>query len=185
MALGIPNIAAGALGGKGYKYRGGFRLEWDKASVRHSLKKLHTLGPAVFARVAGAATGRAMTPVSNHAKRIVRRRYGFLRKAVGKRTKRYRRTETAVTVVGARTKAIYTDPKYFGGQKIKLTSEQASAVSKGLIKPYKYAHLVEFGTYRSRAFPFISTAMKSEKNRVNGILKTELARGIAREGRKP
>ncbi len=37
-------------------------------------------------------------------------------------------------------------------------------------KPQKYAHLIEFGTYRSRAFPFMRPAFDAQKGTAEQIL---------------
>lgn len=42
----------------------------------------------------------------------------------------------------------------------------------GNIKPIKYAHLVEFGTKRSRAFPYMDTTFQRSKSQIDrGIIK--------------
>jgi HK97 gp10 family phage protein len=66
----------------------------------------------------------------------------------------------------------------------------AAKFSRGEVSrnPSRYAHLVEFGTFRSRAQPFMTPAWENNKMKVLSIisktLKTEVAKAVARAASK-
>lgn len=104
--------------------------------------KLLTLGPRVERKVVGAAVTRAMGPVRNEARRILRKSKvtGTLAKSIGNKTKRYQ-SGVVVGMVGPRR-----------GFTIEIQPPRPDGLSpKAELRmrkhdPTKIFHLIEFGT---------------------------------------
>lgn len=108
--------------------------------------------------------------VQQRAKPAAARRSGALRQSIGIKAQKGSRGKTlALAVIGARAKV----EKQYRGKKV---------------KPSKYAHLVEKGTKRSAAKPFLKPALDTQKDRISrAILDTlaaEIARVVAKESAK-
>lgn len=104
--------------------------------------KLFTLGPRVERKVVGAAVTRALGPVRNEARRILRKSKvtGTLAKSIGNKTKRYP-SGVFVGMVGAR-RGFVTEiqpPRPDG-----LSPKAVLRMRKH--DPTKIFHLIEFGT---------------------------------------
>ena len=178
----------------------GIAVEGDEALKR----KLKALPDNLLRKVVSGATSHAMTPVQRAARSKVPTRMGLLKKAIGKKSKLYKRSMTAVTIVGARTgfkRQVRT--KEAGLDEAWKTGEPMKAV---YADPVKYAHLVEFGTGPhvirvknaeamgpggqygkvvnhpgAKPQPFMRPAMQQHEPQVLNLYRAELKRGLARE----
>lgn len=156
-------------------------------------KRLATLGPKIARRVLRKAVDKAATPIVQSAKQRVPAQTGLLRIAIGKKTKMYTRSRTAVAIIGARTK---------------FRSKLAGRWPKR--KPANYAHLVEFGTRPHKmsvkrfrvaggawvlddqewthpgtaARPFLRPAFASNRYKALGLIGREVWLGIERESKR-
>jgi len=163
------------------KFVGGREL--DRALERFPLEVQRTL--------LRRAVVRASQPAIATAKALVPKRFGLLIEAIGLKSKFYRNTGTAVTVIGAR-----------GGDK--FTYVRQGQAGESVEKPSKYAHLVEFGTkpHKQKVLPvltshgivrikggmhpgakpkpFLAPAFESNVQRMINIQGTVLAQGIAK-----
>ena len=131
---------------------------------------------------------------------------GLLRESLGVKKKFYKRSGTAIAIIGARS----TIKGAFGkkGKFAKIKSGLAGT-SKAKRLPANYAHLVEFGTaphfiraahqgvlaflgvvtkviYHpgSTAKPFLGPAFRSNRRRALRIIKNKLWQGIRKEAKK-
>lgn len=107
-------------------------------------KKIKRKGIRKGVNVAGKIVLRA-------AKAKVPNKSGLLKRSLGRKVKVYRSTGVAVAVVGPR---------------VGFKQEVARGGATVLSNPTKYAHLVEGGTSRSQAFPFLRPALESSKAEV-------------------
>ena len=157
-------------------------------------KKLSDLQPLILSRVIRRATGAAMTPVVQSARKNLKKNKTFdtgaLSRSIGKKTKVYKRSGVVVTLVGPR---------------------RGFKDAKSGRNPTNYAHLIELGfrvVKRSRssagsflreakgfrktsetltkvpAKPFLRPALDDNENAVLSRYRRELARGIERVGKK-
>jgi len=148
----------------------GMRLRGD----RELRRMLHRTPPEVLDRAIAPATRRAMAPVARTTKKRITQlrlhdRSGLLRKSIGVRAKRYRRSGTMWVGVGPRT----------GFRQI-VTTRTGRIV---LRNPIKYAHLIELG-FRHRAGrlvparPFLDPAIRQHQPSVVRQLAAELGAQI-------
>jgi len=130
-------------------------------------RKLARLPDRVLNRVVRRASAKAMIPVSRSAKANAPRETGLLAKSIGRKTKVFKSGGTVQTVVGPRL-----------GFKQMVTLPNGKTM---LRNPFKYAHLVEFGTRHSAAKPFMRPALESNKGAIIAVYRSELASGVVRE----
>lgn len=95
-------------------------------------------------------------------KAAVRNVTGLLRKSLGRKVKAYRDTGVAVGIVGPRTKQF----------KVLLrTARKGKNAGKPVYaNPTQYAHLVDRGTSRSRAFPFREPVQQATREQVKAAM---------------
>lgn len=98
--------------------------------------KLSRLEPKQQRRALKRAVGKAGNEIVKDARKRVPADLGLLKLSLGRRDKVYRGSNTAVSVVGARTR--------FKGKKAEAIRGAGGRASKA--RPANYAHLVEFGT---------------------------------------
>lgn len=100
--------------------------------------------------------------VQRRAKPATPKRSGALRQSIGIKTQKGSRGKTlAFAVIGARAKV----SKVYRGK---------------TVRPAKYAHLVERGTKRTAARPFLKPALDSQKSQISRAILDTLAAEIAR-----
>lgn len=99
---------------------------------------------------------------------------GLLKLSIGQKVKRYKRSGSVVGVVGARVD--------FAGKKV--VSIRGSSKRLENAKPHKYAHLVEFGTVRSRPRAFMRPAWYVKKGEAFQALSRSLRDTLRKEGVK-
>jgi HK97 gp10 family phage protein len=128
--------------------------------LEQTIKNLNSLGSTK----ARAVSRRALTSASSEplkvAKQLVTKDTGQLKKSLGKKTKTYRNSGTTVVIIGPRVG--FMD------------------ASTGR-NPVKYGHLVELGTKRARAKPFLRPALAQTKDSVIRNYSVKLWDGIRRE----
>jgi HK97 gp10 family phage protein len=127
----------------------------DKRSLADLQKNLRGASDKVVLRILPPATRAAARQVVNVARSNVPKRTGQLKKSLGLRVKTYRKDGKAYAAIGARS-----------GFKI-----QTGVVSRGpkagepiYSNPTQYLHLVERGTSRSAAHPFLRPALDSTES---------------------
>jgi HK97 gp10 family phage protein len=116
---------------------------------------LKELGPVAAGRVARSALNRSATPIVRRARELVPVRTSALKKAITKRLRRQRRG----------------------------SSRQEALV--GIERPAsRYAHIVEFGSARQAAKPYLRPAADEKASEALDKLGENLGRGIEREALK-
>lgn len=117
-------------------------------------------------------TAKKLAPVSGPEDAPLQPR--LLRKSLGRRVKTYGGRSTVVVIIGPRSKPSFR----------RQVGTRTRGKQKGqpvIQNPTKYAHLVEFGTRRSRAFPFLRPAFDLRKREAQAIIGREIFLGILRE----
>lgn len=167
---------------------GGFGI----SGLKELQDTLNMLPAAIAKGALRGATSKAMTPVSKSAKANVRQQTngtGLLAKSIGKKTRLYRMTGSAVTIVGPRK-----------GFKAKVGERRSGfreayrtgrATQDTFRNPSNYAHLVERGFRRRMnirgklvdmgrepARPFLAPALRHNRGTVVTIFKREIGNGI-------
>ena len=100
------------------------------------LKRLERLEPKKQRQALKRAVGKAGNEIVKDARKRVPVGLGLLKISLGRKDKIYRKNNTAVSVIGARTR--------FKGKKAENIRAGGGRASKA--RPANYAHLVEFGT---------------------------------------
>ena len=146
-------------------------IKWD-AELERALERALTEIPAnVHRKVLGQASRRVMRPLVTTARKYVPRRTGLLRKSLGTAQKKYGHSGTIYTIVGPRT-----------GFKSQVgTRRDGSPI---WANPHKYAHLVEYGSKRSKPARFLRKAFDAHRSSIVSALGSALAAGISREAAK-
>lgn len=124
------------------------------------LKALAGVDAKLRRKATRKAVGEAGKIILRAAKGKVRKKSGLLKKSLGRKVKVYRGTGTAVAIVGPRTG--FRETVQRGNRQM-------------LSDPVKYAHLVELGTVRSQAFPFLSSALEENRSAIVNVM-TEVFR---------
>ena len=114
-----------------------------------------SLGKNAPKRIMKPAVNAALTPVNKAAKRNVSRKSGDLRRAIGKRVKARRDSVTG---------------------KITIRAGHGGAA--------KYAHMLEFGTDKMPARPFMRTAMYQQKRAAMTILRKKAWENVKKQAAK-
>ncbi len=122
----------------------GIRIE----GLKEFEKQLKRLGDREARKIVRASNHRAMLPTLKQAKQNVPVESGALQRALVRRTKVYP-SGTVITHIGANVRVQATNP---------ATGE--------VRKPYKYLHLVEFGTRHSAPTRFLERAFRATEARV-------------------
>lgn len=143
---------------------GGIRIE----GARELARSLDKLGAVAARRAVKPAVNGALTPINKAAKRGVKKVTGALRMSIGKKVKYFPRTGTIWGGVGARD-----DPKFW-----------REGPDGKIRKPVFYSHLVELGTIRMAAQPYLRPALDATAGVALTILRTKTLAGIDREVRK-
>ena len=128
------------------------------------VRKLQELGPRIEKKATRRAVREAGRPIVRAAKSKAPRETGLLRVSIGMAVRHYRGFGSA-SVIGPRTN-------------FKSKKREKLSGSKARRAPHKYAHLVEFGTVRSRARPFLRPAydagLRTAKRTIAEVLREEL-----------
>lgn len=134
---------------------------------RRLAKKFERLvSQAVRNRVVRRPLAAALTPISKAAKNNVPVHRGFLKKSIGKKVKAY--PGGVWGGVGPRT----------GGQFVHVDENGKRHV------PANYAHLIEFGTEKMPAQPFLRPALDQNRQKALTILRTGIGKNIEKEAKK-
>jgi HK97 gp10 family phage protein len=133
-------------------------VKFDIRGAKEMNELLNKLGPQVASRVADQALRAGAKPIVDEAKRLVPVRSGRLRDSIIAQRQRRTGEDERVILIGF-------DKDAPGS-------------------PSSRAHLVEFGTARTAAKPFMRPALDSQAANALGEMGKVLARGITREARK-
>jgi len=142
------------------------------------VRRLNRLDRTLRGKILRKAVTRAVQPITKDAKRRVPVDTGWLRRSLGYKLKGYRSSGVVVGIIGPRT----------GYQTTRKRGKTLTAFGQKLTantwkRPTRYSHLVEFGTYRTRAKPFLQTAWRAGRAQAEATLAAEIAAGIAAAAR--
>lgn len=99
---------------------------------------------------------------------------GLLRRSLGRKTKVYRGSGRAVGIVGPRTKEF---------RELLRVAKRGKKAGQAIYRsPTQYGHLVDKGTKRSRAFPFMGPALESSREKVRDAMAAAVASVIEGQG---
>lgn len=129
------------------------------------IKKLKGLSTATQKKIVRPSVTKAVRVIAKDAKGRAPKDTGLLKKSIGQRVKTYRSGNIS-GIVGPRSG-------------FKRTVEiDGKAVIKN---PTKYSHLVEFGTSRKAARPFLRPALEAKKSEAVRIMTTEINANIKKQ----
>lgn len=163
--------------GQGTRFKAGLaELRFD--GMKALAIRLRKFPNAVQDRVLKNAIRTATKPIVQTAKGLVSNRYGLLQRSIGATVRVPRRGRYAgrlIARVGPRrgfkaTGGVRTRGKFKGKAKV--------------FDPVKYAHLVEKGTRKDPARPFLRPAFDRNVNLAFEIISTSIKNGIKRELKK-
>lgn len=108
----------------------------------------------------------ASKPILQTAKSLAPVETGLLRRSLGRRVRSYRSGSTIVVIIGPRS-----------GFKQEVKRKKGFV----LANPTKYAHLTEFGTYRTPGTHWLERSEEQTREQVVSKLKEAVAAGIEKE----
>lgn len=143
-----------------------------QGEIKVDLSPLEGLSRTLVGKILRKATREAAKIVKEAVKAgaDAAKLYGFLAKSISVKIKTYK--GTAVAVVGPRSKFVKTQGTYTRGKR------------KGepkVVRPSYYAHLVERGSKRSRAHPFLKPALDNTTDQYMTVLANAIERGISEQ----
>jgi len=131
------------------------------------------LNAAIAALGSASAKGRVTRAAVNAGGRVIRKqakanarkikRTGALAKSTDMKVKTYKQSGNTVAIIGPQKDFTITDPVH------------------GKVNPRLYAHLVELGTERSQAKPFLRAALLSCAGTVASVMQSKARDALARE----
>jgi HK97 gp10 family phage protein len=143
-----------------------FKITGRMEGIAGAVQKMASLQKRVRSNVQRKAVRRMTTLVLKSARAgLTRIRTGQLKKSLGSKVKAYR-SGIVLGIVGPRK-----------GHKITVTNAAGETVN---IDPVFYAHLVEFGTVHSPAYPFLRPAWDGNKQACVGIVKETVREAFGR-----
>ena len=134
-----------------------------------TMAAINALPPEMGRGAFVAAVKKAAAPVLRTAKDLVPVLYGFLRDCLTSRAKRMRDGTTYICLVGVERGHVFPIDVRTKGP---LKGEEKNA------EPTKYAHMIEFGTSKMEAIPFLRPAAGTEAVNAVDIFQTEIEKEI-------
>lgn len=111
------------------------------------------------------------------------KRTGTLWKSLGSKVKVYASSGAVVGIVGAR-QGFRTQIGVAKKDSAETTRYPRKTGDPIYANPVKYLHLVELGTHRSRANPFLADALRATRSVIKATLVEEIDRGLSEALRK-
>ena len=139
--------------------------------LQQLINHLNTLKRALRSKILRKAVGKAVQPIMKDAKARVPVRHGLLKKAMGFRVRTLRKNGVVVGIVGPRT-----------GFRTQVGVDRNGKPIYG--NPTRYAHLVEYGTVRAAAKPFLRPAWSAGRNQAAVTLARVAAEELEKEAAK-
>lgn len=148
------------------------RIQINKASLRSLRKSLADL-PKELMKAAEVSTLRAgAKPIASAAKAKVPTNTGALKKSIGINVAKGKGSQIRTARVGPRAG--------FRGPSLGFKKDKKGSVRERFVTPNKYVHLVEFGSSRSAAKPFIRPAIDTSQGQVIDAMAAGLDKHLTR-----
>lgn len=144
------------------------------------LRRLQELGRTKAGRILRRALDAATKPILAAARQLVPVESGALRKSLGRRVKTYRGSGVVAVIIGPRRgqkREVERTPK----GRLRVVPRKRATGAGGYRNPTRYAHLVERGSRRSKAEPFLAPAMSRCRSQAEATLRRLIIEGIERE----
>lgn len=149
-----------------------FAIRAEIDGLDHILRALSQLKKqAARSRVLRKALGPSTKPFMMTAKQLAPKETGLLRKSIGRKIKVYRESGRVTVIIGPRSKPSFRREVTINGR-------------TQVRNPVHYAHLVEFGTVKTRAKPFLRPAVDRHKEQFKVTFKRLVLQGILDELKK-
>jgi HK97 gp10 family phage protein len=154
--------------------------------IREIVQNLAALGPQVSRRIGRGAMSKAMKPVLASAKGNAARiaKSGSLVAALKTRVQSADQIRRGFLGIGNTKDAVRGSVVPVGKDRKALALYSLHYRKKRLVRRIRHGHLVEFGTKRSAAKPFMRAAIEQNGQRVVDTLANEMRAGIDRELRR-
>ena len=133
--------------------------------VQQLLKNLEQFSQTIQRRIVRKAVSAGSTPMLQAVKAAAPRETGLLKKSIGRKVKTYRNSGVVLVIIGPR-------------------SGFRTVIDDKPRNPLMYAHLVEFGTSKAPAKPFMRPAFQAMKQTAQNIIRQKLAEEIEKEAKK-
>ena len=162
---------------------------FERKSLDRWKKAVKAVPEKVFNKHVGKASGKAMTPVSISMKRLAPKEHGDYRKSIGKKRKTYKRNLTVWTGVGPRRGKYHANLAHLLEYGYRVVTGGTTARIRGKRRGQVGNAKNSANTGKGRVVGFvgprlhIKQAMRNNRQKVRGIYKTELRRGIMQEAR--
>lgn len=149
----------------------GVTMTFDERAFAALDRVIKELGTKAALRILDRASRDVLRPMLSAARARVSVRYGVLKKSLGIKTKKYRRSGTIVTALGPRS-----------GFKVPVVDRRTGKTK--LVNPQMYSHLVERGTQHSPPQPFLRPAWDGGKASAMKVYAQRILKGFDREAKK-
>ncbi len=144
----------------------GFVIRGKITGLGDAFHKLDGVKTAMRSRILKLAVGDGMRVILGAAKSAAPQDSGLLRRSLGQKVKGYRDSGIVVGIVGPRT-----------GFKESVTTKRGRTVYRNATK---YAHLVELGTKRMQARPFLGPAWSGSSRAAAVAIADRIALEVAK-----
>lgn len=161
-------------------------MDLKVTGIRETVANLVKLGPLVSRRIGRTAMRKAMEPVlaSARSNAVRSAKSGSLVAAMKTRVQTADQLPRGIFGIGNTKDAVRGSVVPVGKDSKAVGLYRLHYKPKRAIKRIRHGHLVEFGTKRSRAVPFMKPALQQNAQRVVDVLAGEMKAGIDRELRR-
>ena len=157
---------------------GGFRIQGTLEGLDKVLANLGQLAKqSTRSKILRKAVNAAARPMLQQARQTVPVDTGWLKKSLAVRIQTYRNTGAVVAVIGPRS----------GFQKNRKTGKRSRTAfgdklaAKTNRRPTYYAHLVELGTIKTAARPFLGASFEAQKATALELMRQYIEAGVVAE----
>ena len=149
----------------------------DRDGLDGTLRLLKWLPKKLGEKVLKKAVGVASRKLSKAVKNGLPVRTGILKKSIGAKIKQYKNTKIIVGVVGAKKgfRQQIGTYKQDSGKSARYPHKKGDPV---FANPVNYLHLVELGTFRSRAFKVLENATNAMKPTIRSEMIAAINKGL-------
>lgn len=160
-------------------------IRGEITGLKETLDSLARLRRTVRNKILRKALTAATTPLMRTVRKLAARESGLLKKSIGRVVRTYRSSGTVIVVLGPRLgfrqEVSIRPDKVFresGGRTIKIHRPRPDQL-RVIRDPVKYAHLVEYGTKKRAAKPFLRPAWAAHKAQMTDTVRVVVADALA------
>lgn len=148
----------------------GFKIKQKLTGLEALIQSMSDLKQSIQSRALRPAVTKGARIISKEAKRLAPKESGLLRKSIGTKVKTYK-SGVVVAIIGPRSKPSFRKTVTVNGR-------------QQVRNPVNYAHLVEYGTVRTRPHSFLRAAIQTKQGEVRRVMAEALRESILKQRAK-